>query len=347
MTDHRQLIDSAGRVRFGRFETTPELINSSDFDYRTPMGGKQNPLRKWADHKQFQYIGVICDELLLGCALGDFGYLGLAFVYTYEPRTGHLDEFSVKLPLGRGMSLTNRPTDGTSTVNTGGNKIVMAASTDPREVKLQIDLRSGLHADVTFNLDGPQEFEPLALCTQTAKTGWVFTQKIAGVSATGTVRGGFGEIDLAAADAHAHYDYSAGYMRRETFWNWACFAGRAHDHEDRPVIGLNLSCGVNETSYSENCFWVDGVLHPVGLATFEYDRHSPQSSTWSVSTQDGAVDLTFVPEGTHTERLNLLVLASNFKQLFGRFNGTLTTPAGETIPIRDHYGFVEDQYAKW
>ncbi len=343
MVAETKLIQSDGQPTFGYFDLTPQVINGEDFDYRKPMGGRQNRVRKWLDYNQFQYIGVVSDELLVGCALGDFRYLAMAFVYTYEPESKRLSEFAVKLPFGRGVSLTNRPLDGVSTVTSGANSIQMSANPETSEVRLDVNLTSGLQVDARFTLDGPTPLQPMSVCTQTAKTGWVFTQKIAGVRATGTVTGPFGTKDLAEIGACAHYDYTVGYMRRETFWNWACLSGIVDDH----VIGLNLSCGVNETSYSENCIWIDGQLISVGLAHFKYDRSAPTTSKWSVKTTDGVVDLDFECEGVHEEKLNLVVLASNFKQIFGKFNGVLRPPGREPIEIRDQYGFVEDQYAKW
>jgi hypothetical protein len=49
----------------------------------------------------------------------------------------------------------------------------------------------------------------------------------------------------------------------------------------------------------------------------------------------------------HVERLNAVILATNFHQLFGRFTGTLTTADGEQVPIANMLGFCEDHYAKW
>jgi hypothetical protein len=59
------------------------------------------------------------------------------------------------------------------------------------------------------------------------------------------------------------------------------------------------------------------------------------------------VDLTFEAHGLHRERLNLGLLASNFKQIFGRFRGELRPHGRAPLVIDDLWGFVEDQYAKW
>ena len=111
-------------------------------------------------------------------------------------------------------------------------------------------------------------------------------------------------------------------------------------------VGLNLSCGVNETSFSENCFWLDGELVPVGGVRFEFQRDRPLAP-WRIRSGDGRVELTFAGCGLHAERVNALLLASNFKQVYGRFDGWLRPPGRAAIRLANLWGFVEDHYAKW
>ncbi|HDQ4518396.1 TPA: DUF2804 domain-containing protein [Pseudomonas aeruginosa] len=147
---------------------------------------------------------------------------------------------------------------------------------------------------------------------------------------------------LQALDAFAHHDWSAGYMRPETFWNWACLSGEA----DGLRVGLNLSCGVNETSFTENCYWLDGELLKVDSVRFDFDRDQPLRP-WTIRSYDGQVELRFEAHGMHQERLNLGLLASNFKQIFGCFSGVLRPRGRAEVRIERLWGFVEDQYAKW
>ena len=182
----------------------------------------------------------------------------------------------------------------------------------------------------------------MCLNTPCAANGWVYAQKVAGVRCRGTVRSSLGEFDLAAIDAFAHHDWSAGYMRPETYWNWACLSGQAGAQR----VGLNLSCGVNETSFTENCFWLDGELIKVDTARFAFDRGKPMLP-WQIDSHDGQVQLRFEAHGLHQERLNLGVLASNFKQIFGRFSGVLRPLGRPEVVIDNLWGFVEDQYVKW
>ena len=115
---------------------------------------------------------------------------------------------------------------------------------------------------------------------------------------------------------------------------------------DGRSVGMNVSCGVNETSFTENCFWVDGALHKVDTVAFAYDRRDLMRP-WQLRSADGRVDLTFTPEGQHAERVNAWVVATDFHQLFGRYRGRLTTAAGAAVPIDGLLGYAESHYARW
>lgn len=335
------LIGTDREVRLGHFARTPVLINGADYDYRSPMGTPRPALARRQHYKQFQYFGVLADTVLAGCALAHTGWLGLAFVYVYDTTTGRLTSHTIRLPLGLGMDLSTSPVTGSSTLARGRDRIRLGyreLADGALEKTVLVDA-GGIRMDAA--LIETTAFRPQALCTRTGINGWTFANKVAGVPVQGRLSAAGRDYDLAALAACGHHDFSAGYMRRETFWNWACLSGRAGGR----LLGLNLSCGVNETSYSENCLWLDGQCLPVGLAQFDYDRRDPMQP-WRVRSDDGAVDLTFRPVGAHTERMDLLLFATDFKQLFGRFDGTVRTDAG-TIQIAGLSGFVEEQYAKW
>jgi hypothetical protein len=227
------------------------------------------------------------------------------------------------------------------TLAAGAARFAMTAEAAPRARRLVVDA-GPISIDARFDEERPP-MEPLRICTRAGATGWVYARKTAGLGMSGRVRCAGTEYDLGTLDMYGHHDWSAGFMRRETFWNWGCLAGRTADGR---IAGLNVSCGVNETSFTENCFWLDGRLHKVDTVAFEYDQRN-LLRPWRLRSADGRVDLAFAPEDMHVERVNALVLASNFHQLIGRFTGTLTTEKGERVEVRELLGFCEDHYAKW
>lgn len=332
-----------GRPRFGMFDDSLRVVNHAEFKLETPFGKPAGPLKNWLGFKRFQYFGGMSDALIFGCALAHLRHIGVAFVYVHELATGRLFSRSYRIPFGVGMDLASNPVRGESRFRVPGVDIRLGYEDEPRCKRLYVRLGDTLSIDAAMLEAG---FEPMSICTRTAYTGWVYANKTAGLALTGALTLEGKTHDLAALGAMGHHDFSCGFMRHETYWNWACFSGigRTASGVDKR-LGLNVSCGVNETSFNENCLWVDGKLVKVNLAQFDFDTHDVMKP-WRVSTDDGLVDLHFTPVGMHREVLDLKVVASNFRQVFGRFDGIVRAD-GEAITVKNVVGFVEDQYAKW
>jgi hypothetical protein len=336
-----QLIQANGQPHYGIFKSAPKQINYRDFDFRSPMGRPLGALAKWRRFHQFQYFGLISDQLIGGCALANLSLAGIGFVYLFHPASGRMIERQFKLPLGMGTQFSQNPDDGVCELRQGANLLRLSNCAATQQKHLRVELDDGTRIEANFSEAEPA-FQPMHLCTPTAVNGWVYAQKVAGVRCQGSVHSTLGDFDLQAIEAFAHHDWSAGYMRPETHWNWACLSGQAGAQR----VGLNLSCGVNETSFTENCYWLDGELIKVDSVRFDFDRQQPLQP-WSIASADGQVELRFASAGLHEERMNLGIMASNFKQIFGRFTGVLRPHARPPVPIDNLWGFVEDQYVKW
>lgn len=334
-----RLINRQGDARFGVFREPVSEVNFRDYDLRTPMDRRLGPLARRLRFNQFQFLGGLSESLVFGCAIVDIGVVGQAFLYFYEPLTRRFAQFSFRSPLGIGTHFDQRPEDGSATFRSGANHFAMTATGQPRQRQLWVRLEQGVEVDAVFD---EERIQPMWISTP-AGAGFVFARKTAGAPVSGTIQWEGRRLDLAEMSVLGHNDWTAGYMRRETFWNWGCLAGRLGDER---IVGLNVSCGVNETGHSENCFWIDGALDRLGAVSFDYDRHDLMKS-WRLRDSDGRLDLEFTPEGSHSEKINALVVASNFHQLFGRYNGTLTGSGGEKFELRGLFGYAEKHYAKW
>lgn len=344
MLQPHSLINSQGKVHMGRFANPVNEINFKDADYRTPLNQVAGQWRKHFHFKQFQYFGGISDKVIFGCAMADLRYLGVVFVYCYYPETRKMFNWSFKTPLSYGLKLSNRPDNGVSVYDLFGRKVVFNYQYNSSgERKIGIDINLGKELQINAEMRIPRGFPLTTLCSQAGANGWTYTQKLAALPVQGELRHAHGHIDLGQNHCFGHHDLSAGYMRRETFWNWACFSAPSKKHK---AMGLNLSWGVNETGYSENCFWLGDTLFALPQVQFRFDRDN-DTSAWRIQSEDRSIDLTFKPEGLHQEKMNAWLLASHFRQLFGTFNGHVATPDGARHEIVNVYGFVEDQYSKW
>lgn len=334
-----RLIAPDGEVRFGIFPTPIESINFRDYRLLSPLGRPASWWRRRFGFNQFTFLGALSEELVLGCALADIKYAGTAFVYLYRPATGVVLERSIQIPLARGVRFDQRPEDGCASYVGSGVSIEMSATPGARRLHAELpELSIDAHFDELHPLH-----QPLRICTRSGAAGWTFARKTAGMKVSGAVRWGAERFDLAALDALGHCDWTAGFMERETFWNWGCLAGRARDGR---VVGLNVCCGVNDTGFTENCFWIDGVLHKIDTVNFDYDRHDLMKP-WRLRSADGRLALEVEPQARHSENINAWLVASNFNQLIGRYRGQLRTGGDETVELDGVLGYAESHYAKW
>lgn len=333
-----------GRPPFGILSEPVGPIERDAFELQMPMGGKAGWWARKFGFKHFQYIGAVSDEFFVGCAIADTSLVTNVFMYVFDPKTGRLQKGGWETFLGKGFSYNPDPDNGVSHFSSRLGHVTMEAkrnaATGEQTKTLLVELKSGLHIDLSFE-DAPP-YEPMRICTQTGATGWTYAQKVAGVPARGSLRCDWGEYQMEEVNAYAHHDFTAGYLRRETHWHWACLSGVADSGE---ALGLNLSCGVNETAFTENCIWCDGQMLKVDTVLFDFDGED-LNQPWTITSFDNKIDLTFTPMGAYSSERNALVAATDFHQLFGRFNGVVRC-AGRDVAVTDMYGFAERQYAKW
>lgn len=338
--DADTLVNHQGEVLFGRFRESLLRVNGKQANYLTPMGQQASHLAQHFHYKQFQYFGLISQPFLIGCAFANTGWLGLVFVYVFDNETQQLHEWGWRSLLSKQLSLSDSPRDGESEFRKGKAKINMRYQQDGDQLikSLSIDLPE---LQLNASLLETENFEPMSLCTRTGINGFTYANKVAGVAANGSMRLHGKTFDLSALNCFGHHDFTAGYLRRETWWNWACSSAEIEGHR----VGFNLSCGVNETSFSENCLWLDDKLIPIGGVRFQYQRDK-LLEPWAISDSEGHVKLEFHALDQHQEKLNLGLFASNFHQIFGHFSGIITLPQ-QTFRLDSIPGFVEEQYAKW
>ncbi len=332
----RKLIDDQGRITPGRLDGPVDEINYLDYDLRSVMDRSRSRLaRRWR-FNQFQFVSAMAPGWVFGMALVDLKLVANGFFYLFDFETGRLYEQSFLQPLARGSQIEPLPEHGMATFVKGEVALRIVAGAGGRNVA--VTAPGGIRVDLELKEDE----DPLRLVCPAGYNGWVFTRKSAGLPVEGEIRWDH-RIWRCDASTRASIDWSCGFMRRETAWNWACMAGTLGDGRS---LGLNLAAGVNETGMTENALWLDGRCLPLGPAQFRFDRFRP-GGDWQVRTNDGRVELRFEPAGVRREKLNAWVLASNFRQFIGTFYGRVIDDEGREIPVQGLRGLMEDHFARW
>lgn len=340
MLPQEQLVQPNGQPLYGLFPQGIKRLNYLDFDLRSPMDRKRSQLAKRLKFNQFQFISLTSPELIVGIAIVNLKLVSNAFLYLYEPKSGFFEEFSFLQPFAKHTQIDPLPNEGSSHFKKGDNHFSIHATRTPGIRQLRVNIGKKIVIDAT--IDETSHYNPLAICTRAGYNGWVFTQKSTAQPCEGKVVWDSKAFNLKQIGALAAVDWTGGYMRKHTFWNWGSLSHRLLDGRR---LGFNLAAGVNETGHTENAVWLDGRMYKVDSVDFLFDRYQ-KKNTWALRSNDGIIDLHFTPEGQRSDKTNALIIASNFTQFFGRFHGEIHLPH-ETIVLQDAWGFTEDHFAKW
>ncbi|MDY6824306.1 MAG: DUF2804 domain-containing protein [Thermodesulfobacteriota bacterium] len=188
-----------------------------------------------------------------------------------------------------------------------------------------------------------EDASPLRICTKAGYSGWTYTRKTAPIDFSGSLSCNGRHYSLTPGHCKGITDWTVGYLRRETFWNWASAAGMLADGRS---FGMNLACGVNETGATENAFWLDGVQTKVDTVNFSFDARAMENE-WRVWSADGKIDLVFSPAASRSEHLNAVLVASRFTKFVGSFSGTVVCDRHGRTDIAAMPGWTEDHFARW
>jgi hypothetical protein len=318
---------SAGEPLLGAYAGACELVRWDGLAGRWARG----PLWRFAHLKRWHYVSIAGPRVIAAFAIVDVGYVANAFAYLFD-REAHKLRADLGLlgPPRIAAEVSERPGAGArSTFARAGAVLRIERRGDFWEIFARAP--GGLLVEAQLDAAAA----PPTLCAIQEIEGGLAncTHKTSCLPARGVAEAGGARFDLAG---HAGaLDHTVGLLARETRWRWAS----AQSHE----LGFNLSSGF--MGGLENVVWHRGRLHPVGAADIVFDA-ATSDGAWRVRTQDGAIDLTFRPEGERRQDQDLVLASSRYVQPFGSFHGSVRVD-GRALPVRDLPGVTEDHVARW
>jgi hypothetical protein len=361
-------IVDAGRVHVGRFERPFRHVNLEEAPARhllarlrgkkLGLGGVELAWRKMR-LKQWHYASIATPRLFLGAVVFDAGYVGVGFAYVVDRKTGHAREWSRTVPLARGVTVAANSTDGrTRFAQKGFGEIVFDndGGAGTRRLRIELDAHGDTPAlDVDYEMrERADEVEPVIAVGEPGPGRWLYTHKAYGLPAGGTITCGDWSETAKLGDGLAGLDWNRGYRLTETYWNWAAAAGR--DARGRtvgftftshvPVAGTGHDAAPGPDTANDSAMWLGGKVFDLSDVRFSYDP-ADILLPWRIRDGAGLVDLEFQPLGERVEDLDLKVIVSQFHQPYGRFRGTLRSPAGEVFSVSDVFGVTEQHFARW
>lgn len=329
----KNLVQKNGLIKYGIYNEPIDCINYKDFKLKMPSGLPAPGFLKKLKFNMFNFIGITGPDIMAGLAVVDLKYVTNGFFYVYDMKNKKLIETHKTAIPNNSIFIDPHPNNVNSSFKSKHLKI---------KITNEKVFAAGKHIMIDATLENKEQ-NPLRLCTRSGYWGWTYTQKASPLKISGHIKINGTTIPVSSPTHYAISDWSAGFMRRNTFWNWAAIASPLRDGR---ALGLNLSFGTNETGFNENAFWIDDKMIKTGPVNFEFRDNNPKN-TWHIESGDGKINLNFHPENYRKENIYAVAVISKFTQLMGTFNGELKTDDNEILSVKDCPGWAEDHYARW
>ncbi|PJZ68010.1 hypothetical protein CH373_18425 [Leptospira perolatii] len=339
---HR-IIGTDNQVGYGVWDT-PIEFNYKDFKLLNFFGREVKGLRKKFAFHTFNYLGFLMEDCLVGIAAVSLGYAYNVFAYLYKYDEGKLFEFDTKGPdFGVALKFPANPDEYQIDFQKGSSFLRIHKSHS--EGLLQIDAKFKGKLEISGEFPySLSTHHPLRVLNPSEPTRWTFTEKCSPLVPNRLSVIYQGKQLVNRLDkVSLVYDWSGGYLRRETNWYWAAFSAILPNDTK---IGANFAALVNESFFSENAFWINGKRQRVDRCIFDFSQADPYRP-WRLWDEEGRLRLEFKPEGERSQKVNLLFTKLYFRQFVGKFSGAFRPNGGKEIPFQDVWGFTEFHRSLW
>lgn len=295
--------------------------------------------------KRWDYYGFTTPDHFFSATLADLGYAGQVFIYLIDFATGAYHEATLTVPFSNGIALPRNSTEGDSTFDNGKVRLAFRHEADVRHISVMWPQFAGkaLSADIMLRLKPDHESMAIVIPMNSARR-FYYNRKINCLPAEGQLTWGGDRIDFKPDYCLGNLDWGRGIWDYRSFWVWASASGFLPDGR---TVGLNLGFGFGDTSKAtENALILDGCIHKLGKVDFHYSSQDFKQP-WHMSSPDGRLQLEFTPFVERVAKTNLLLIASEVHQMFGRYRGAVTAGDGEVIHLDGLIGWAEEHHARW
>jgi hypothetical protein len=295
--------------------------------------------------KRWDYYAVFTPHRFFSATIADLGYAGNIFVYTLDFETGDLHEEGLVIPLGKGIRLPRNSEKGDSHFDNGSVKLSFSLHPETRHLLVSwpgFHNGRGIRADISLHT--PTGYESMNIVIAIGKKRFYYNRKINCLPASGSLRYGEIQEELNPDDSLGSLDWGRGVWEYHSFWNWASASGYLPNGN---TIGLNMGLGFGDLSAAtENAFILNNEMHKLDQIKFDYTS-GDYMQPWKFTDNQGRLNLTFTPFKDRLAKTNLGIITSEVHQMFGYYNGQVTTDDDRVIKITDLIGFAEEHQAKW
>ena len=337
-----KIISENNKVNYGMIDE-PIDYNKDLFVLKSIFNKTTSPFLQKYHYHQFNYLGIVNDEYAIGIATIDltFAYSIFSFVYKFNEGIVFKTEIT-KIIKGKNFVFEHNPENYLLEYKDKKNSLLILHSKEKGELDIHLNFNSKFILNGT--LDFSLENNPLRVLNPTIPTRWSFTEKKAPLhfnSLDCAINGK--AIQLEKGKTSLCYDWTGGFLRRETCWYWAMLSGIT---TKKKLLGANLASLVNESFYPENAVWIDDERTTFNRIIFDFNQNNPMEP-WHIFSPNNDIDLIFAPQGSYSRKFSSpVILKTNFNQYIGHYFGTIKVNKEKHL-IKDVPGFSEVQVSLW
>lgn len=294
--------------------------------------------------KRWDYYGIATPDHFFSFTLADLGYLCRVGAYAVDYKTGRTHEETLTLPLGGHVELPRNSREGDSHYSNGKVRIHFGVEPEARMLTVDWPGFAGQKLKVRARLRLPSDHESLTIVIPIEGKRFYYNRKVNCMPVEGIADYAGQHFQLNPRTCLATLDWGRGVWPYRSFWVWASASGFLPGGR---TLGLNLGFGFGDTSAAtRNAIILDGRIHKLAQVDFHYSSKDLKEP-WKITSPDGRMRLEFKPFLVRAAKSNALIMKSEIRQVFGKYNGVVISDTGEEILVRDLVGFVEEHNARW
>ncbi len=325
--------EPGGTVNLGWFTEPFHIVNPE-----AAFPGICKRLRR----KEWQFFLLASQRYMIGFAAIDAGYLSSLFAFAFEMQTKQYWEYETAAPGGRAASISKNSVSGTTIFSSRNCALTIENNLAQKVHRIEFDCTDGKGNRVTAHGQVHEDGPPLVNVREAAENRIVYTHQNSMYRPDMAVSWNGRLIEFNPDTDFAIMDYTVGFHKRYTAWNWAAAGGAA---TDGTPVAINFAMDIGTGSNTVPVYWIGRELYRIARVQFVYDRADPMKQ-WKIFSSDKCVDLTFQPLGMREGKMGIGVLWYDLKQPFGLYSGTLKA-GGTTYTIENMVGIAEEHFAGW
>lgn len=336
---------SQGRLlnAFGNLNETGFAISLvKDYDRRDVRANKLK-VKEWDSY----YIGNQRYGLCLKIA--DYSYIGIANISFIDFEKGSYVMKITKRFMTNGKLHMPSSSKSGDVIFSGKNiSLHFINSGRKRVIKCSLLHFDGV-VDFECNIELFDECEESLVVAKPfkKKKHFVYNQKINCLRAKGEARIGGRRLFFSPQDSFAMLDWSRGVWAKKNTILSACFNCSLNGKK----IGINFSTGINSGNIAtENIIYYDNKTYRIDVINFNIPLNDKQKEEymqeWSIKSEDGKVNLTFVPLINKKNNYETLIAGVKQNQIYGYFSGKINVN-GKEIQIDNMIGFTEKNIVRF